>query len=330
MIPQTDVSWQTASWQELLAGSVRDAGELAALLELDQASFDPEAQAFPLRVPLPYLARMEKGNPADPLLLQVLPQYQERLEQPGYHRDPVGDQASNAIPGLIHKYHGRVLLVVSGQCAVNCRYCFRREFSYSENRLDKATRDRVIDYISADSTISEVIFSGGDPLSVGDRQLSLLVEQLAAIPHLRRLRIHSRLPIVIPNRITETCLAWMARMPTVMVVHCNHANELDKEVMLAVAKMKQAGVTVLNQSVLLRGVNDSVSAQQQLCLALFDAGVLPYYLHVLDKVRGAAHFDVPVEQAQHLMAALRGCLPGYLVPRLVKEVAGAPSKIVLG
>lgn len=333
MIPQTDISWQTASWQELLASSVRDPQELLTLLELrpELIDLDPTAEGFPLWVPLPYLARIEKGNANDPLLLQVLPQPRERLAVPGYSSDPVGESQSNVAPGLIHKYHGRVLMVVSTHCAINCRYCFRREFPYGENRLDRAAWQRAIGYIAADNTISEVIFSGGDPLAVSDRQLSWLVEQLSRIDHLKRLRIHTRLPVVIPSRITAQCLDWLTgnRLQPVVVVHCNHVNELDESVADAFAELRKAGVTLLNQSVLLRGVNDNVRDLEQLCQRLFAMGALPYYLHVLDKVKGAAHFDVPRQEALALMQQLRARLPGYLVPRLVEEVAGAPSKTIL-
>lgn len=335
MIPQTDVSWQTASWQEVLAGSIRDPEELLALLDLnpDQlAGALAATRGFPLRVPRPYLERIERGNPHDPLLLQILPTGREQLAVPGYGRDPVGDLHSNVLPGLIHKYHGRVLMVVNGHCAINCRYCFRRAFPYRENRPDRGAWRSAVDYVARDKTISEVIFSGGDPLASGDRQLAWLTAGLSAIPHVKRLRIHSRLPVVIPGRITDQCIAWMTegRLKPVMVIHCNHANELDGQVRLAVAKLNEAGVTVLNQSVLLKGVNDSVPALEQLSLRLFDAGVMPYYLHLLDKVQGAAHFDLPAERAVELIAQLRGRLPGYLVPRLVQEVAGAPAKVVLG
>lgn len=333
MIPQTDISWQTADWQELLASSVRDPQQLLTLLELRPEHIDQDlpAAGFPLWVPLPYLARIEKGNAKDPLLLQVLPQAREQLEIPGYSCDPVGESQSNVEPGLIHKYHGRVLMVVSTHCAIHCRYCFRREFPYSENRLDRAAWQRALGYIARDKTISEVIFSGGDPLAVSDRQLAWLVEQLAGIDHLQRLRIHTRLPVVIPNRITDQCLNWLtnSRLQPVVVVHCNHANELDENVARAFAKLRGAGITLLNQSVLLRGVNDNVRDLEQLCQRLFAMGALPYYLHVLDKVKGAAHFDVPRQQALALMQQLRGRLPGYLVPRLVEEVAGAPSKTIL-
>lgn len=335
MIPQTDVSWQTASWQEQLAGAVRDIGELLALLDLDpvQVGVDADAApAFPLRVPRTYLARIERGNPTDPLLLQVLPQARELLAVPGYGADPVGDKYSNVMPGIIHKYQGRVLLVASTNCAINCRYCFRREFPYADNRPVREAWQAALAYIAADPSITEVILSGGDPLSAGDRQLAWLVDQVAAVTHVERLRIHTRLPLVIPSRINPRSLAWMSnsRLQTVMVVHANHANELDQSVADAMAMLREAGVTLLNQSVLLKGVNDSVAAQQQLCTRLFEIGVLPYYLHVLDKVQGAAHFDVSAAEAQALMEALRSSLPGYLAPRLVREVAGEPAKVVLG
>jgi EF-P beta-lysylation protein EpmB len=233
---------------------------------------------------------------------------------------------------VIHKYHGRVLLVVNGHCAVNCRYCFRRDFPYDDNRLNRSQWQTTIDTISKDISISEVIYSGGDPLASSDKQLQWLTEQLAAIPHIKRLRIHTRLPVVIPNRITEETLRWMTQtgLSTVVVLHINHPQELNDDGLInSIQTMKSAGITLLNQAVLLRGVNDSSAVLCQLSEALFEAGILPYYLHVLDKVTGSAHFDTDETLAKSLHAELTAYLPGYLVPKLVREVADQASKMAL-
>jgi EF-P beta-lysylation protein EpmB len=245
--------------------------------------------------------------------------------------DPVGDLAARAAPGLLHKYRGRALLAMTGACAVHCRYCFRRHFPYAD---ESAVRDPApaLEHIARDAGIHEVILSGGDPLTLSDRRLADLVRSLATIPHLRRLRVHTRLPVVLPTRVTDACLAALTqtRLPCVVVVHANHANEIDEAVGAAFANMRAAGITLLNQSVLLRGVNDDADALAHLSEALFEAGALPYYLHALDKVAGAAHFEVGESRALAVMDALRVRLPGYLVPRLVREQAGAPFKLLIG
>lgn len=283
---------------------------------------------FAFRVPRPYARRMRIGDGADPLLRQVLPHFEERAEAAGFSADPVGDLAAARQPGLLHKYHGRALLLLSGACAVNCRFCFRREFPYQgavgSTQLAAALRN-----IEQDSSVREVILSGGDPLLVHDDKLDELITRLSGIPHVRRLRIHSRLPLVLPARITPVLLSILARtrLRTVLVLHVNHAQEIDDEVVTASAALARHGVTLLNQSVLLRGVNDDAQVLAALSEALFAAHVLPYYLHLLDRVRGAAHFEVPDLAARELQKRLLALLPGYLVPRLVREVAGAPSKV---
>jgi EF-P beta-lysylation protein EpmB len=275
---------------------------------------------------------MRSGDPRDPLLLQVLARPQELDTAPGYLRDPVGDTAGNPRPGIIQKYRGRALLIASGSCAVHCRYCFRRHFPYGANQNSRAGWRDALEYLADDPEISEVILSGGDPLVANDAQLAQLVAQVAAIGHVRRLRVHSRLPVVIPQRVTTGLLEAIShpRLQTVMVIHSNHANELDAGVRAAVAALARRGITTLNQAVLLAGVNDSVEGLAELSEALFATGVLPYYLHLLDPVQGAAHFDVPEARARALHAGLAARLPGYLVPRLVREVTGAPAKRVLG
>ncbi|HET8551861.1 MAG TPA: EF-P beta-lysylation protein EpmB [Gammaproteobacteria bacterium] len=327
MITATQTPWQTELQQ-----AVTDPAELLSMLALDPGLLDGARAAtalFPLRVPRGFVARMRIGDPRDPLLCQVLPIDAETGAAPGFTIDPVGDIASAARPGLLHKYHGRVLLVTTGACAVNCRYCFRRHFPYAdENPRTGRWRDALA-YIHADATISEVILSGGDPLSLADHRLAELAAAIAAIPHVRRLRIHTRQPVVLPSRIDQTFLDWFAPLPLqkTVVVHVNHANEVDTAVGAAFAALKDAGATLFNQSVLLRGVNDSADCLAALSEALFAAAVIPYYLHLLDRVAGAAHFEVPESRALALHRELRERLPGYLVPRLVREQAGAPSKL---
>lgn len=313
---------------------VTDPAELVELLGLDPAQLPAALRAadgFALRVPRPFVRRMRRGDPQDPLLLQVLPGAAELQSPAGFSSDPLAEAQSNPVPGVVHKYRGRLLLIAAGQCAVNCRYCFRREFPYGDNHLNRSQLQAALDYIRAQGDLHEVILSGGDPLVLGDRQLARLAGELAAIPHLDKLRVHTRLPIVAPSRITDELLYWLAesRLKPVLVLHCNHANEIDGEVRAAMRKLRDAGVTLLNQAVLLRGVNDSVAALAELGETLFDCGVLPYYLHQLDRVRGAAHFEVDDDTARSLVEGVRGLLPGYLVPRLVREVPGEGSKTPL-
>ncbi|HEY6643592.1 EF-P beta-lysylation protein EpmB [Povalibacter sp.] len=315
-------------WQQAMADAVASPAELCALLGLDPSIAAPGSANFPLRVPRGFVARMRHGDPRDPLLLQVLPTHAESIQAPGFLSDPVGDQASRAGAGVLHKYAGRALLIATGACAIHCRYCFRRHFPYAE---DSALADGwrgAIDYLQSDPTISEVILSGGDPLSLSDRRLAQLTDALLRVPHIRRLRIHTRQPIVLPERVDAGLLKWLSDLPLqkVMVVHANHANEIDQEVASACRELAARNVTLLNQSVLLAGVNDSVTALAQLSEALMAINVLPYYLHVLDRVQGAAHFEVDEATALQLHAGLLERLPGYLVPRLVREVPGAPSK----
>ena len=322
------------SWQQELARAIRDPAELLALLELDLAllpAAQAAARAFPLRVPRGYAARMRRGNPADPLLRQVLPLGAELDVVHGYDHDPVGDIKAMTVPGLLHKYRGRVLLTTTGACAIHCRYCFRRYFPYDDANPARDQWQQAVDHISHDASISEVILSGGDPLTLADDKLADLCRRLAAIPHLARLRFHTRLPIVLPERVTPGLLTAIrpTRLASVVVVHANHANEIDDDVRRALAALKQAGHTLLNQSVLLRGVNDNADALCDLSQRLFGAGVLPYYLHLLDRVQGAAHFDVDAETARRLHAAMSARLPGYLMPRLVREEAGRPGKTLV-
>ena len=338
MIPRivTTVQTQTPtkSWQEELSNCIRDPEQLFQLLELPESQLVAARAAcrdFALQVPRPYLSRIARGDIQDPLLRQILPIADELLAAPGYSNDPLQENDANPVPGLIHKYHGRVLLIVSPVCAVNCRYCFRRHFPYQENKPSRSQWQQALGYIAGDSSISEVIYSGGDPLAASDKQLAWLTEQIAAIPHIKRLRVHTRLPIVIPQRITADCLDWLTgtRLQPIMVVHSNHGNEIDSAVIDAMTRLKAAGVTLLNQAVLLKGVNDSADALVALSEKLFNAGALPYYLHVLDKVQGAAHFSVGEQRARQLVGQLLAKLPGYLVPKLTREDAGGRSKTPL-
>lgn len=326
-----------AGWQRALQQCITDPRELVECLGLGEAWIEPAGRAaarFALKVPRGYVARMRRGDPDDPLLRQVLPLGIELAETPGFVADPVGDLHALAGPGLLHKYHGRALLVTTGACAIHCRYCFRREFPYGEQNPARGEFAAALASIRADTSIAEVILSGGDPLTLSDLRLHALLHELEAIPHVRRLRVHTRLPVVLPERIDAGFMqSWnsLRRLQKIMVVHANHANEIRgaRDVRAALATLKSADTVLLNQSVLLRGVNDSAEALVQLSESLFEASVLPYYPHVLDPVRGAAHFDVPDDEAGSLLQEAAGRLPGYLVPKLVREVPGAASKTML-
>lgn len=318
-------------WKRLWREAIRDPRELLAMLGLDALAAGISAQAaaqFPLRVPHGFVARMRHGDPADPLLRQVLPVLDEERVVPGFTLDAVGDGAAKAGPGVIRKYQGRALLVATGACAINCRYCFRRHFPYAQESATAGGWHDAVATIAADPGIEEVILSGGDPLSLSTAKLAELTHALAAIPHLKRLRIHSRLPVVLPERVDRELLDWLGSLPwpLAFVIHANHGNEFDPSVDAALARLHDAGAVLLNQAVLLRGVNDSVEALAALSERAWQAGVLPYYLHQLDRVAGSAHFEVDDSRARTLHAALAARLSGYLVPRLVREVAGEPGK----
>lgn len=335
MIPRSSELRQTPAWQAEFARAITDPAVLLATLGLDPdllPAAGAAAAAFPLRVPRGFVARMRAGDAGDPLLRQVLPLHVELQRPPGFSENPVGDLEAMRAPGVLHKYRGRVLLTATGACAVHCRYCFRRHFPYAEANASGDQWQPALAYIREDASIRELILSGGDPLSAGDHRLSALIRQADAIPHLARLRIHTRLPIVLPERIDDALLRWLSatRLQRVVVVHVNHANEIDGAVRAALAALADVGVTLLNQSVLLRGVNDSVEALADLSETLFAAGILPYYLHALDRVHGSAHFEVPEADALRLHDALAARLPGYLVPRFVREEPGAPAKTPVG
>lgn len=321
-------------WQKLWREAVTDPHELLALLDLGHtaAQLLPRAETgFPLRVPRGFVARMRRGDAADPLLLQVLPQASELDAVPGFTLDAVGDLDARVESGMLHKYRGRALLIATGSCAVHCRYCFRRHFPYAQETAAANRWHAAIEHLRNDASINEAILSGGDPLALSTPKLAELTDALATIPHLRRLRIHTRLPVVLPERVDDELIRWLARLPwpVAIVLHANHANELDADVATACARLRETKASLLNQSVLLRGINDSIEALASLSERLFDCGVLPYYLHQLDRVAGAAHFAVADARARALMQALRERLPGYLLPRLVRETAGVAHKVPL-
>ncbi|BFM05876.1 EF-P beta-lysylation protein EpmB [Halioxenophilus aromaticivorans] len=318
-----------SSWQQQLNDLITQPAELAELLQLPYAAVSQAAgDQFELRLPRRMLDKIEPGNLDDPILRQFLPQAQELTSPPDYSSDPLDETSTNPVPGLIHKYHGRVLITATGQCAVNCRYCFRRHFNYQENRLRGPAWQGVLDYLAADDSINEVIFSGGDPLSVSNNQLARWFSDLTKIAHLKRLRIHSRLPVVIPSRIDQGLIHTLqqAGLQCVLVIHCNHPREVDGELRQGLSQLQRAGVQLFNQTVLLNGVNNCADTLVELSESLFDCGVHPYYLHLLDRVQGAAHFDVDEGQAQQLHQQMRARLPGFLVPKLVRETPGQPNK----
>ncbi len=330
MISRTAQACQIPEWHRELAHCITDPEELLKILELPR-SLLPSARAaaklFSLRVPRGFVALMHPGDPDDPLLRQVLPLGKELHETPGYVVDPLDEQTASRGGGLLRKYHGRVLIIASPVCALHCRYCFRRNFPYSDNQAKRSQWQTSLETIRQDSAVSEVILSGGDPLSLDDARLAGLIADLESVHHLKRLRIHTRLPVVLPQRISRELaeLLQNSRLQCVMVLHCNHPRELTSK-MKTVMESLAARVTLLNQSVLLRGVNDSADVLTKLSERLFDCRILPYYIHLPDPVRGTAHFDVPELRARQLINTVRSRIPGYLVPRLVREIPGMASK----
>jgi EF-P beta-lysylation protein EpmB len=322
----------TTDWQRELAESVTRPEALIAALGLSVEHLAPAraaAEGFGLRVTHSYLSRIRRGDPDDPLLRQILPRAEELVDTPGFESDPLQERSARRAPNLLQKYHGRALLITTEACAIHCRYCFRREFPYAESRDGDGRLRAALEAIAADESLHEIILSGGDPLSLSDARLASITDALAATSHVRRIRVHTRQPIVLPSRVDAGLLEWIRgiRLPLVFVLHANHANEIDADVRGACARLRAAGVTLLNQSVLLRGVNDDAGTLESLSCALFDAGVLPYYLHLPDRVRGTAHFDVDEARARGLLSQLSGRLSGYLIPRLVREVPGASAKM---
>jgi L-lysine 2,3-aminomutase len=317
-------------WQESLKRAFRSPAELAKYLDLDgpEVHVPVASYGFPFLVTREFASRMKKGDWHDPLLLQVWPSKQESMTVPGFSRDPVGELGARIESGLMQKYHGRVLMVTTGACAIHCRYCFRRHYPYTDEPKSIEQWLPALDRIEADDSISEVILSGGDPLMIVDQLLEKLVERIQAISHVERLRIHTRLPIVLPSRVDDGLIRMLdrTRLATYVIVHCNHRNEIDESVIDAFRRLRSSGAVILNQAVLLRGINDNVTVLEDLCSELSLHGVLPYYLHLLDPVQGASNFDVPIEYGKRLMVELRKRLPGYAMPELVQELAGEASK----
>ena len=334
MIPTIASPQQTPRWQQELQQAFRKPTDLLAYLNLPQqlpALKTEQIRHFPLRVPRGYARSMKAGDPQDPLFLQVWPRPEEAEPATNYSHDAVGDLQRLRPGGLIHKYQGRALVITTGACAIHCRYCFRQHFPYGDHQGSRQQWLPTLQQIASDSSLREVILSGGDPLSLSDDKLASLVQGLAEIRHVKRLRLHTRQPVVLPSRITQelTQLLCESGLQLVCVIHANHANELSTDVRAALAQLKAAGITLLNQSVLLRNVNDSSSALVDLSESLSDAGVMPYYLHLLDRVSGSAHFEVALPRARTIMREIHAQLPGYLVPRLTREEAGKPAKTLV-
>lgn len=320
------------NWQNQLNDLITDPAALLEMLDLPQ-SLLPAAilasDSFALRVPKAFARRIKKADPYDPLLLQVLPLHAELDEHPEFVLDPLGEKQATAIPGILHKYKKRLLLTLTGACAVHCRYCFRRHFPYQDNLPKSTDWPAIKQYIESQADINEVILSGGDPLSLSNRRLSEWLERLHSIPQLKTLRIHTRLPVVVPDRIDSELLEILerSRFRIVFVIHSNHPAELDFWTQKALKKLQTTRFIVLNQTVLLHGINDNIQVLVELSERLFDSGVLPYYIHLLDKVKGASHFDVAEADAIGLYKQLMHELPGYLLPKLVRETAGEPYKV---
>lgn len=334
MIPTIASPQQTPSWQQELQHAFRKPAELLAYLRLPEdlpVLNADQVKNFPLRVPRAYARSMKPGDPEDPLFLQVWPRPQEAVPAEDFSLDAVGDLQRLRPGGLIHKYQGRALVITTGACAIHCRYCFRQHFPYGDHLASRQQWLPTLQQIASDTSLREVILSGGDPLSLTDDRLAGLITGLSEIKHVKRLRLHTRQPVVLPSRITEHLIRLLddSGLQVICVIHANHANELSGEVRAALQRLKAAGSTLLNQSVLLRNVNDSSSALVDLSESLSDAGVMPYYLHLLDRVSGSAHFEVPLPQARAIMREMQAQLPGYLVPRLTREEAGKPAKTLV-
>lgn len=331
IIPRTEPAGQTPDWQRELARAIREPSVLLKALSLP-ASLLPAAEAacrdFPLRVPHHYLQRIVPGTLNDPLLRQILPLAEELSVTDGFGVDPVGDQQYMAVPGLIHKYQRRVLLTLTGACAIHCRYCFRRHYPYTEANPAEDDWLASIAYLREHEEVNEVILSGGDPLSLSDKRLTQLVARLEKIPHIERLRWHSRLPVVLPSRLTPALISlWeSSRLQQILVLHFNHPNEINSDIEQSLKLITGNTLTVLNQSVLLRGVNDDAACLADLSEKLFALGILPYYLHLLDRTQGTAHFEVDDHCAQHIYHDLQSRLPGYLVPKIVRDMVGVKYK----
>lgn len=323
-----------SDWKTELSHCVNSIDELLNQLGLKAEDLNATEQAateFSIKVPQSFVQLMEYGNPNDPLLKQVLPITSELQVDNNFSTDPVDESSFNPVPGIVHKYRNRVLMIISPNCAINCRYCFRRHFPYDENRQSKQQWLKALDYLKTKPEINEVIFSGGDPLAANDHFLRWLTAEIESIQHIKRLRIHTRLPVVIPSRVDDQLLNWLGntRLKPTLVLHINHANEIDEVLRQGVDRLKKSGITVLNQSVLLKGINDNSDQLISLSEKLFDAGIMPYYLHMLDPVQGASHFDVSMDRAVEIFRQIQTELPGFLVPKLVQERAGERSKSLI-
>lgn len=323
---------QRPQWKSELSQAIASTEELLRILEIDAQSLNLSQQAaldFPLRVPLSFVQRMRKGDPKDPLLLQVLPIKAEEETANDFSVDPLQEASFTPVPGLIHKYKNRVLLIGAQTCAINCRYCFRRHFPYQENRIDSEQLKSIISYIENHTELDEVILSGGDPLANNDRTLSKIIHAINQVSHIKRIRIHTRLPVVIPSRINDELLAWVAASacPITFVIHSNHANEINSEVTLAIRQLIEQGCLILNQTVLLKGINDTPSTLIELSEALFNARIQPYYLNLLDRVSGSVHFEVDETEALEIYEQMLSSTSGYLVPKLVRESPEVPYKL---
>ena len=330
MILSMPLSWDEDEWRDILRDSIRDAKTLRTSLDLkiEQTKW-LDNPTFGVLIPKPYLSRIESGNPYDPLLLQIAPSVHETKDAPGFTNDPLNETDSVAAPGVLQKYQGRVLYIVGSACPVHCRYCFRRHFPYHEHQT--ASFDPLLDYLHDDEKISEVILSGGDPLMLSDERLELLINAIGDVSHVRTIRIHTRFATVLPQRVTRKLVRILqcTRLNVVVVVHVNHPNEIDNDVGLAINALRSSGVTILNQSVLLKGVNGSTKVLEQLSWKLFEIGVLPYYLHLLDRVAGTSHFDLPEQRALAIYRRLQASVPGYLAPRLVREIPDQDAKTIV-
>lgn len=324
-----DIFFNEPNWQKELSDAVSDVASLYQLLELPLPEQVHTPNKFPLRVPHAFINKMKKGDPNDPLLRQILPDIAESLPVAGYTADPLGENAHNPMKGLLHKYQSRALITVTGACAVHCRYCFRQHFDYGANLPNSQDIRQICQYIANDKNINEVLLSGGDPLNINNRRFNEWIGALSAIDNIKTIRIHTRLPAILPNRIDDEFIEILANCPKniVMVLHINHPNEIDDALAQKCQRLNNHDVVLLNQSVLLKGVNDNVETLCQLSHALFGIGVMPYYLHVLDKVAGSAHFDLPIDRAIQIYWQLLEKLSGYLVPKLVQELAGKPYKV---
>lgn len=331
----TNYLYQQQNWQSQLSDLITDPQELLSLLQLSPEQLLSGAilasEQFKLRVPRAFVGKMKVADPFDPLLLQVLPHHLELENHPEFVTDPLGEEQANQQPGVLHKYKSRFLLTLTGACAVHCRYCFRRHFPYQDNLPKNEDWLNIKQYIESQPDINEVILSGGDPLTLTNRRLQSWIERLESLPQIKFLRIHSRVPIVIPNRVDEALISILknSRLRIILVVHSNHASELDDFTCRTLNTLVNHQMTVLNQAVLLRGVNDSAQVLVDLSYRLFDAGVMPYYLHVLDKVKGAHHFDLMPQDIDLIYKEVLANLPGYLVPKLVREIAGEKNKTPL-